>query len=113
MWCKKKSYTFSFESCTYFLSSMTLCLCRDLDSEFIKKMQIVFFEDECVALSHKTLRCLDSGGDWSVRKESAFCHFVMFLCAKFNENLQKRRIVKQIKMTPTLIQGFLGNSTDH
>lgn len=39
--------------------------------------------------------------------------FAMFLCAKFNENLQKRRIVKQIKMTPTLIQGFLGNSTDH
>lgn len=53
------------------------------------------------------------GGDWSVRRESAFCHLVMFLCAKFNENLQKRRIVKQIKMTPTLIQGFLGNSTDH
>lgn len=50
------------------------------------------------------------GGDWSVRRESAFCHLVMFLCAKFNENLQKQRIVKQIKMTPTLIQGFLAST---
>lgn len=53
------------------------------------------------------------GGDWSVRRESAFCHLVMFLCAKFNENLQKQRIVKQIKMTPTLIQGFLASTIEN
>lgn len=53
------------------------------------------------------------GGDWSVRRESAFCHLVMFLCAKFNENLQKQGIVKQIKMTPTLIQGFLASTIEN
>lgn len=48
-----------------------------------------------------------------MRRESAFCHLVMFLCAKFNENLQKQRIVKQIKMTPTLIQGFLASTIEN
>lgn len=81
MWCKKKSYTFSFESCTYFLSSMTLCLCRDLHSEFIKKMQIVFFEDECVAVSHKALRCLDNGGRLECEEGICFLPFgYVFMC---------------------------------
>lgn len=52
------------------------------------------------------------GGEWSVREESPFCQLVLILCAKFNENLQKGKIVKQMKMTATLDQGFLGNSID-
>lgn len=90
---------------------MTLYLCRDLDSEFIKTLQIVFFEDVLqLAIKHSDVWTV--GGEWSVREESPFCQLVLILCAKFNENLQKGKIVKQMKMTATLDQGFLGNSID-
>lgn len=60
---------------------MTLCLCRDLHSEFIKKMQIVFFEDECVAVSHKALRCLDNGGRLECEEGICFLPFgYVFMC---------------------------------